>query len=178
MKQTRKDIFNTIKILRENEQILPAESKMFKDLVVKANEEDLEAIEEALYEAAEESSPVMEDIHKIAEIIYPQFSSKEEAVKFVKDNANFHTLEFAGFDVFEIYDSSNGVENKEIVYHAIIKVKYDGSEFGFGYNKSQKNISFTQDGDGPFFDSIKVKDDYDKALTLIKYVIEYVMGVM
>lgn len=181
-KTTRKELFNTVKVLRESEKILPAESKTFKKLIIKANEDDLKGIEEALYEAAQDSEGLMEDINKLAELIYPEFDTEEEAVKFVKENADFNTLEFKGFEIYDIFSrgyNDQGNYYKEVVYHAIVKVEYGGSEYGFGFNKSQRAVSFTQDGEGPFYDNMRAKlDDYDKTITLIKYVIEYIMGVM
>jgi hypothetical protein len=183
MSKTRKELFETVQALRENEFILPAESKVFKQVIIKASEEDFDSIEDQLLEAAESSSKVMEEIGKLAEVIYPTFSTQEEAVAFAKENANFTALESAGFEVYGIraknYDDDGRYAGKSDAFHIIVKVNFEGSEYGFGFNLATKSVSYTIDGDGPYYDNMKSQlSEYDTAIKLIKFVIQYVMGIM
>ena len=181
--KTRKGLFESVKVLREGEMLTSKEAKAFKQVIIKADEKDFSALEDTLLEAAENSSRVMEDINKLAELIYPEFEDQESAVQFVKANAQFQELEYIGFDVFQVRANNYGDEGtylgKKAAFHAVITVKYEGIEYGFGFNKTQNTVSYKMDDEGPFYDNMKKKiKDYDKALEIIKYVVQYVLGVM
>ncbi len=179
---TRKDLYKTVRVLRESGAFNESESEAFKKVIATANEEDFQQLEEMIMEAAEQTTAVGQDLIRLAELIYPEFAGQDEAKKFAQDNSNLEELEFVGYDVFqikapELNDRGRRVGKKE-VYHIIARFKYENIEYGFGYNKNTNAISFSIDGDTPDYNNLKNKvKDYEKIITVITYFMEYAVGI-
>ena len=180
----RKELFDLVKSMKENEFIFREEAEAFKEVITKADNEDLEEIHESILEAAESTSAFREDFQKIAELIYPTFNTEQEPADFMNKNSNFHALDLEGYDIFSIYDrkSMYGVYQDEFeshrVYHIIVKVNYEGETYGFGYNEAQGALSYSMDGSKPYFDRVPDFGDYGKKIDFIRTSIEYTIGVI
>ena len=180
---SRKELYDLVKSLRESGFIFSDEADAFKEVISKSNTSDLDALHDTIMEAAEDSATVKQDIQSIAEVIYPTFSSENEAREFAKENLNISFLGLEGFDIYGIYNrkSMYGVSAEDYVnhkvYHIIVKVSYSGELFGFGYNEAQNSLSYTIDSSGPYFDRVP-PFEYDKRIEFIKNSIEYTIGVL
>ena len=179
---TRKDLYKTIRVLQECGALNDNEADAFRKVVATSNQSDFKDLEDMIMEAAEQTSAIGQDLIKIAEMIYPEFEGQDEAKKFAQENSDLQELEFAGFDVYQIKapklnDRGQRVGKKE-VFHIVAKFKHEGLEYGFGYNKNTNSISFSIDGDKPDFNNLKNKvQDYEKAITVITYFMEYAVGI-
>lgn len=177
----RKELYNLVKSLKENQFIFEKEAEAFKSIISKSNNDELEILHDTIMEAAEQSTGLRSDIQKIAEVIYPTFKTEKEAAEFVKQNLSLDILTLEGFDVFSILDkrSMYGISADEYdnhrVFHIIVKVEYSGEVFGFGYNEAHGYMSYTIDGSKPDFSEVH-SYDYDKRIDLIKNEIEYTLG--
>jgi len=182
--KTRKELFELVKSFRENGFILANEAKVFKDLIVVSNEDGFNDVEDLLFEVAENSSGLLADINKLAELIYPTFENRQEAIDFAKDNSTFSQLEFVNFSVFEILERNpeyvqDSTPPTIVVAHIVATVKYEGKEYGFGFNSKQKAVSYKKGDKGPFYDNISANiTEYNVAIKMIKHIIQYIMGAM
>jgi hypothetical protein len=186
MGNTRTDLFSLVKSLRENNLITESDANVFKDVITKTDLEDYAAVEDMILEAAENMSNILVDLKILAEAIYPTFQSYKRALKFGRELTDkLSVIKLEGFDVFEVYSQKNiykvpkDQRHKLLVFHVIVNVEHNGTSYGFGFNKSQKAVSYKVGDKGPLFDNISnIPEDYEEVIMLISYLIQYVMDIV
>lgn len=162
--------------------ITDKEKKIYESLLKTANKETILLIESQILETAQNNVEAGHDI-KILYMIITQMERVEDNLKdfinVILEEDPFKIFSLKGFDLYKIFKRKTGSNQSRAtirintIYHAIIKVEFNGKEYSFGYNPAQRTLSFSVDN-GPIkyfqlvsYDMGETEDDLKEAIANI-----------
>lgn len=194
----KEEMIEVIDSVKQDNIISSKEANILLELVKDSSDDISDVVEDYLIESIVDTQQLKDEIAAITTMIVMNSNSASPAglkrdIESIIRIANFRILTIEKVEIREIFRSKSSImrqlyhqtqdEDRRAIIgrvsHAIVKVSYDGHEYGFSYNPSSNSVSYKVDDMAIryFKVDVDIARDFDRLLQEVEDIIAHIIEV-